>query len=223
MKDQVFGVLQSIGRSFMLPVSILPIAGLLLGIGASFTNPTTIATYGLENILGSGTIANALLTIMSSAGNVIFGNLPLIFAVGVAIGMASRAPCPGRDHRKRLRYHEPSRRRIRRHHRRYRCCRAPQPLSYHFITECLFLFRRVPLCSYHFHRRLYVCRYCHVLHLATDPKWHLCSRQPGYRYRLYRHVDFRYHQEGSYSFWIASRILSPLLADRCRRLYDDRW
>lgn len=90
MKDQVFGVLQSIGRSFMLPVSILPIAGLLLGIGASFTNPTTIATYGLENILGSGTIANALLTIMSSAGNVIFGNLPLIFAVGVAIGMAKK-------------------------------------------------------------------------------------------------------------------------------------
>lgn len=72
---------------------------------------------------------------------------------------------------------------------------------YHTIHYRMpFPFRRVPLCSYHFHRRLYVCRYCHVLHLATDPKWHLCSRQPGYRYRLYRHVDFRYHQEGSYSF-----------------------
>ncbi len=88
MKDQVFTVLQSIGRSFMLPVAILPIAGLLLGIGASFTNPTTIQTYGLETILGNKTVLHALLTIMSSAGNIIFSNLPLIFAVGVAIGMA---------------------------------------------------------------------------------------------------------------------------------------
>ncbi|MCH4179265.1 MAG: glucose PTS transporter subunit IIA [Megasphaera sp.] len=90
MKDQIFSVLQMIGRSFMLPVAILPIAGLLLGIGASFTNPTTIQTYGLESVLGSGTLLNSLLTIMSSAGNIIFGNLPIIFAVGVAIGMAKQ-------------------------------------------------------------------------------------------------------------------------------------
>jgi PTS system D-glucosamine-specific IIC component len=90
MKDQIFSVLQMIGRSFMLPVAILPIAGLLLGVGASFTNPTTIQTYGLETVLGSGTLLNSLLTIMSSAGNVIFGNLPIIFAVGVAIGMAKQ-------------------------------------------------------------------------------------------------------------------------------------
>ena len=61
-------------------------AGLLLGIGSSLTNATTIETYGLEGILGDGTLLNALLTIMSQAGNVIFDNLPLIFAVGVAIG-----------------------------------------------------------------------------------------------------------------------------------------
>lgn len=65
MRDQVFTILQAIGRSFMLPVAILPIAGLLLGIGASFTNATTIQTYGLENILGNGTILHSLLTIMS--------------------------------------------------------------------------------------------------------------------------------------------------------------
>lgn len=88
MKDQVFSILQAVGRSFMLPVAILPIAGLLLGIGASFTNATTIQTYGLESILGNGTILHSLLTIMSDAGNIIFGNLPIIFAVGVAIGMA---------------------------------------------------------------------------------------------------------------------------------------
>ena len=72
----------------MLPVAILPIAGILLGIGASFTNPTTIATYGLGGVLGTGTPLHALLSIMSSAGSTIFGNLPIIFAVGVAIGMA---------------------------------------------------------------------------------------------------------------------------------------
>ena len=69
-------------------MSVLPVAGLLLGIGSSFTNETTIATYGLQGILGNGTVLHALLMIMSKAGNVIFDNLPIIFAVGVAIGMA---------------------------------------------------------------------------------------------------------------------------------------
>ena len=90
MKDKIFGVLQRVGRSFMLPIAILPVAGLLLGIGSSLTTATTIETYGLEGILGDGTLLNALLTIMSQAGNVIFDNLPLIFAVGVAIGMAKK-------------------------------------------------------------------------------------------------------------------------------------
>ena len=72
----------------MLPIAVLPVAGLLLGIGSSFTNETTIATYGLQGILGNGTVLHALLMIMSKAGNVIFDNLPIIFAVGVAIGMA---------------------------------------------------------------------------------------------------------------------------------------
>ena len=88
MKDKIFGVLQRVGRSFMLPIAVLPVAGLLLGIGSSFTNETTIATYGLQSILGNGTVLHALLEIISKAGNVIFDNLPIIFAVGVAIGMA---------------------------------------------------------------------------------------------------------------------------------------
>ena len=88
MKDKIFGVLQRIGRSFMLPIAVLPVAGLLLGIGSSFTNETTIATYRLGTILGEGTILHGLLVIMSKAGSAIFDNLPIIFAIGVAIGMA---------------------------------------------------------------------------------------------------------------------------------------
>ena len=88
MKDKIFGVLQRVGRSFMLPIAILPVAGLLLGIVSSFTNETTIATYGLTAILGKGTILNSLLIIMNQVGSAVFNNLPLIFAVGVAIGMA---------------------------------------------------------------------------------------------------------------------------------------
>ena len=90
MKDKIFGILQRIGRSFMFPIAILPVAGLLLGLGSSFTNATTIATYGLEGILGDGTILHSLLVIMNKVGSAIFDNLPLIFAVGVAIGMAKK-------------------------------------------------------------------------------------------------------------------------------------
>ena len=90
MKKSIFGVLQRVGRAFMLPIALLPVAGLMLGIGSSFTNETTIATYGLGAILGKGTILNILLTIMSKAGSVVFSNLPILFAMGVAVGMAKR-------------------------------------------------------------------------------------------------------------------------------------
>ena len=90
MKDKIFEVLQRVGRSFMLPIAILPVAGLLLGLGSSFTNETTIATYHLEGILGEGTVLHALLVIMNKVGSAIFDNLPLLFAVGVAIGMAKK-------------------------------------------------------------------------------------------------------------------------------------
>ena len=90
MKDKIFSVLQRVGRSFMLPIAILPVAGLLLGIGSSFTNATTIKTYGLTKNLGEGTLLHSLLVIMNSVGSAVFDNLPLIFAVGVAIGMAKK-------------------------------------------------------------------------------------------------------------------------------------
>lgn len=90
MKDKAFGVLQRIGHSFMLPISILPVAGLFLGIGSSFTNQTTLETYNLSGVMGPGTVAYNILTVMGQCGNVIFTNLPLIFAVGVAIGMAKK-------------------------------------------------------------------------------------------------------------------------------------
>lgn len=74
----------------MLPIAILPVAGLLLGIGGSFTNETTLQTYGLMKIMGPGTIINAILQVMNAAGNIVFANLPIIFAIGVAIGMAKK-------------------------------------------------------------------------------------------------------------------------------------
>ena len=90
MKEKIFGVLQRVGRSFMLPIAILPIAGLLLGIGGSLTNTNMLQVYGLMDVIGPGTIWNSIFTLMSQAGNVIFANLPLLFAMGVAIGMAKQ-------------------------------------------------------------------------------------------------------------------------------------
>lgn len=89
-KSSVFGVLQRVGRSFMFPIALLPVAGLLLGIGSSFSNPTTINAYNLGWLLGEGTVLNLILSVMSATGNVIFANLPLIFAMGVALGMAKQ-------------------------------------------------------------------------------------------------------------------------------------
>ena len=81
-------VIQTIGRSFFLPISILPVAGLLLGIGASFSNLSTVQQYGLESIMGAGTVLNHVFMLMSSVGNAVFANLPLLFALAVAMGMA---------------------------------------------------------------------------------------------------------------------------------------
>ena len=86
--DGLFSVLQRVGRAFMLPIALLPIAGLLLGIGASFTNETTLEAYNLIGIMGPGTFLYSAFSLLSSVGTVIFDNLPLLFAMGVALGMA---------------------------------------------------------------------------------------------------------------------------------------
>ncbi len=88
-ESKSFGVLQRIGRSFMLPIALLPIAGLFLGVGQSFTNPTTLASYGLEWLFGEGTVLGTVFLILAKVGDIIFANLPLIFAAGVALGMAN--------------------------------------------------------------------------------------------------------------------------------------
>ena len=90
MKDKIFGVLQRVGRSFMLPIALLPVAGLLLGIGSSFTNETMLAAYGLNNVIHPGTLIYTILDVMSQTGNAVFSNLALLFAMGVAIGMARK-------------------------------------------------------------------------------------------------------------------------------------
>ena len=72
----------------MLPIALLPIAGLLLGLGASFTNITTLETYKLMGFMGPGTLLYSIFSLLASVGSVIFDNLPIIFALGVALGMA---------------------------------------------------------------------------------------------------------------------------------------
>ncbi len=85
---RLFGVLQRVGRAFMLPIALLPIAGLLLGVGASLTNGAMIEAYGLGDVLGEGSAAYAFFSVVSDVGSIIFDNLPLLFAMGIALGMA---------------------------------------------------------------------------------------------------------------------------------------
>ncbi|WP_151073916.1 PTS transporter subunit EIIC [Borreliella turdi] len=84
----IFTILQKIGKAFMLPIALLPAAGILLGIGGAFTNDTMIQAYGLEAALGKGTLANSILYLMKYTGEVIFANLPLMFAAAIPIGLA---------------------------------------------------------------------------------------------------------------------------------------
>lgn len=81
---KAFGVLQRIGKALMLPVALLPAAGLLLGFGSMFQDPQFLS---LVPALNAGWF-QLIATIMSDAGNIIFSNLALLFAVGVAVGLS---------------------------------------------------------------------------------------------------------------------------------------
>lgn len=78
-----FGKLQRIGQALMLPVAILPAAGFLLAIGFSLKSPTVLEMAPFLAGPGWSKLAN----VMASAGGVVFSNLPLLFAVGVAVGL----------------------------------------------------------------------------------------------------------------------------------------
>ena len=84
MFKNAFGVLQKVGKALMLPVAILPAAGILLAIGNALQNPTLLDLAPFLDNHGVAMVAK----VMEQAGSVIFGNLALLFAVGVAIGLA---------------------------------------------------------------------------------------------------------------------------------------
>ncbi|EYE89136.1 PTS glucose transporter subunit IIABC [Fervidicella metallireducens AeB] len=81
---KTFGTLQKVGKSLMLPVALLPAAGILLAFGNMFQNPSFLAKAPLFN----ATWIQALARVMENSGGIIFSNLPLLFAVGVAVGLA---------------------------------------------------------------------------------------------------------------------------------------
>ena len=85
-----FSILQQLGKSFMLPIATLPVAGILLGLGSTFTNPINLENLGVLNIMGPNTFSYIVFDLMRTIGSGIFDNLPIIFAVGVAIGMSKK-------------------------------------------------------------------------------------------------------------------------------------
>ena len=100
MKDKASSKLKTMGKASIFPISLLPLAGLCLGLGTLFTNAVNIKIYGLQNILGKVYFVGDTLTvtkttalyecliILSKLGNVIFSNLPLLFAIGTAFAFA---------------------------------------------------------------------------------------------------------------------------------------
>lgn len=84
MFKKIFGVLQKVGKALMLPVALLPAAGILLALGAALKNP---ALLDLAPFLDNSTV-DLIATVMQKAGDIVFANLPVLFAVGVAVGLA---------------------------------------------------------------------------------------------------------------------------------------
>ena len=100
MKDKVSSKLKTMGKASIFPIALLPLAGLFLGLGTLFTDAVNIKVYGLQNILGKvyfvgstltvtkTTVLYEFLIILSKLGNIIFSNLPLLFAIGMAFAFS---------------------------------------------------------------------------------------------------------------------------------------
>ena len=91
----MFKYLQRVGKALMLPIAALPIAGILLGVGGAFLGIAGMenapAIYqSIANVINGSSVLTAMLNIMNGVGNIVFGNLPILFAVGVAAGLAKK-------------------------------------------------------------------------------------------------------------------------------------
>ncbi|MED3965479.1 glucose-specific PTS transporter subunit IIBC [Niallia taxi] len=84
MFKQIFGVLQKVGKALMLPVALLPAAGILLALGNALHNEALLDIAPFLDNSGVSMVAS----VMENAGNIVFSNLPLLFAVGVAVGLS---------------------------------------------------------------------------------------------------------------------------------------
>lgn len=86
--------LQRIGKAIMLPIAALPVAGILLGVGGSLINIAALenapAIYQPLIDFVNIPVITIILTIMQGVGNIVFGNLPILFAVGTAVGLAKQ-------------------------------------------------------------------------------------------------------------------------------------
>lgn len=85
MFKNLFGTLQKVGKALMLPVALLPAAGILLAFGTSFAQDQFIELVPFFD----APWIQKLLEVMKEAGGIVFDNLPLLFAVGVAIGLSN--------------------------------------------------------------------------------------------------------------------------------------
>ena len=90
MKQVVLDYIQRIGKSIMLPIAIMPVAGLLLGISTAFTSPTMLSVGNLNEFIGEGSFFYSCMLVCRNAGEIIFNNLGILFAVGIALGMAKK-------------------------------------------------------------------------------------------------------------------------------------
>ena len=180
-----FSLLQKIGKCMMLPVSVLPVAGILLGVGSA----------------NFSWLPDAVSQIMAAAGNAIFGNLPLLFAIGVAIGLTENdgvaalagtvgyvvflaamgvcAKLRGIETKTDHGHSVDRDRRLRRHHRRADRGRGVQSLLQDQAAELSRLLRRQTLRADH-HR---VCRHRRrrgaQLRLAADRRRHRRASRTG--------------------------------------------